>query len=379
MRNIVPVYDFQNRTLVINCENLKFKTLTLKYTGIMFQFAHINLLFLLSVIPVIFILFWFSNRRKKKILREFGEREIIGELMPDVSASRPVIKLILLTLALAFFILGIAGPQFGTKLQETKRKGIEIIIALDVSNSMLAQDIQPSRLERAKQAISNLVDRLRNDKIGVIVFAGEAFTQLPITTDYVSAKMFLSTISPKIISVQGTAIGAAINLAAKSFSPETKSGKAIVVITDGENHEDDAVGAATTAATEKGISVYTVGIGLREGAPIPVIADNGQKTFLKDQQGNVVISKLDEEMLQKIAAAGKGIYVRATNTEAGLNTIFNEINKLNKATFEARTYAEYADQFQWPMAMALVLLLLELIIIERKSKWSDKFRLFKVK
>ena len=345
----------------------------------MFQFAHINLLFLLLVIPVIIILFWLSNRRKRKLLREFGELEIIGQLMPDLSTSRPVIKLVLLLLALAFFILGIAGPQFGTKLLETKRKGIEIMIALDVSNSMMAQDIQPSRLERAKQSISSLVDRLRNDKIGVIVFAGEAFTQLPITTDYVSAKMFLSTISPKIISVQGTAIGAAINLAAKSFSPETKSGKAIIIITDGENHEDDAVGAATTAATEKGINVYTVGIGLREGAPIPVIADNGQKTFLKDEQGNVVISKLDEVLLQKIAAAGKGIYVRATNTEAGLNTIFDEINKLNKATFEAKTYADYADQFQWPMALALVLLLLELIIIERKSKWSEKFHLFQIK
>jgi len=344
----------------------------------MFQFAHYNLLFLLGLIPVIILLFWLSNIRKKKLLKDFGEHEIITQLMPERSVTRPVVKLTLLTLALAFFILGIAGPQFGNKLQENKRKGVEIIIALDVSNSMLAGDIQPSRLERAKQAISSLVDRLRNDKIGLVVFAGEAFTQLPITADYVSAKMFLSTISPKIVSVQGTAIGAAINLASKSFSPDTKSGKAIIVITDGENHEDDVIGAAT-AAHDQGIFVHTVGIGLPEGAPLPLVAENGQKTFLKDNEGNVVISKLDEALLQKVAAAGKGIYIRATNTEAGLNTIFDEINKMNKAEYKAKVYSDYTDQFQWPIGIALLLFLLELIILERKTKWSGKLNLFQIK
>jgi len=344
----------------------------------MFQFAHNELLFLLVLIPVIIILFWLSGRRKKKVLRDFGDYEIISQLMPEHSQSRPLIKLILISLALAFFILGIAGPQFGTKLQENKRKGVEIIIALDVSNSMLAGDIQPSRLERAKQAISSLVDRLRNDKIGLVVFAGEAFTQLPITADYVSAKMFLSNISPKIVSVQGTAIGAAINLAGKSFSPDTKSGKAIIVITDGENHEDDVIKAATDAR-EKGIFVHMVGVGLPEGAPIPVSTENGQKVFLKDNSGNVVISKLDESLLQQVAAAGKGIYVRATNTEAGLNTIFDEINKMNKAEFNTKVYSDYEDQFQWPIGMALFLFLMELIIVERKTKWSGKLHLFEIK
>jgi Ca-activated chloride channel family protein len=285
---------------------------------------------------------------------------------------------VILLVALAFFILGVAGPQFGTKLQETKRKGVEIVIVLDVSNSMLAGDLQPNRLERAKQAISSLVDRLRNDKIGLIVFAGEAFVQLPITTDYVSAKMFLSTISPKIVPVQGTAIGAAINLAAKSFSPDNKSGKAIIVISDGENHEDDVVGAAS-AASKNGINVDAVGVGLPEGAPIPLDANSGQRNFLKDENGNVVISKLDEALLQKVATAGNGTYIRATNADAGLNTILDEINKMTKEEYKAKVYSDYEDQYQWPMGLALLLLLMELIIFERKTKWSGKLHLFQIK
>jgi Ca-activated chloride channel homolog len=342
----------------------------------MFQFARIELLFFLFLLPVIIISFWLLNIRKKKLLHDFGDREIIEELMPEYSKTRPVIKLIILLLAFVFFILALAGPQFGTKLQETKRTGIEIIIALDVSNSMLAGDLQPNRLERAKQAISSLVDRLRNDKIGLIVFAGEAYVQLPITTDYVSAKMFLSTISPKTISVQGTAIGAAIDLASKSFSPDTKSGKAIIVISDGENHEDDAVGAASNASN-KGIKVYSVGIGFIEGAPIPL--DGSQHNFLKDENGNVIISKLDEELLNKVAVAGNGIYVRSTNSEVGLNKIMDELNRMNKAEYKAKIYSDYEDQYQWPLGIALLLLLTELIIFERKTKWSGNFHLFRIK
>jgi Ca-activated chloride channel family protein len=298
--------------------------------------------------------------------------------MPERSTSRPVAKLILLLSALFFFIFGLSGPQFGTKLRETKRKGVEIIIALDVSNSMMAEDIQPNRLERAKQAISKLVDQLRNDKIGLIVFAGEAFTQLPITTDYVSAKMFLSNISTNIVPVPGTAIGAAINLAEKSFTPEGKSDKAIIVITDGENHEDDAVGMATEARG-KGIFVHTIGIGLPQGAPIPTESGNNQKNYLKDNEGNVVISKLNEVLLQQIATAGNGIYIRATNTQIGLNTIFDEISKMNKTEYKAKRYAEYEDQFQWPFGIAILLLVIELLVLERRTKLFHKFHLFQVK
>ncbi len=344
----------------------------------MFQFDHSELLFLLSVIPLIVLLNWFSNKRRKKLLQDFGDLEIIEQLMPDRSKSRPVVKLILFLSALFFFILGLAGPQFGTKMRETKRKGVEIIIALDVSNSMLAEDIQPNRLERAKQSISKLVDQLRNDKIGLIVFAGEAFTQLPITTDYVSAKMFLSNITPNIVSVPGTAIGSAINLATKSFTPEGKSDKAIIIITDGENHEDDAVGAATSAR-EKGIFVHTIGIGLPKGAPIPIESGKNQKNYLKDNEGNVVISKLNEVLLQQIATAGSGIYIRATNTQIGLNTIFDEISKMNKTEYKAKRYSEYEDQFQWPIGIAILLLIIEMLVLERRTKLFHKIHLFQVK
>jgi Ca-activated chloride channel family protein len=272
----------------------------------------------------------------------------------------------------------LAGAEFGSKLQKSKRKGVEIIIALDVSNSMMAQDIQPCRLEKAKQAISKLVDKLGNDKIGLIVFAGEAYTQLPITTDYVSAKMFLSTISTKIVPVQGTAIGSAINLAVKSFTPDSKADKAIVVITDGENHEDDAV-AAAKVAWENHIHVHTIGVGLPQGAPIPIDEDGSQHNFIKDENGSVVISKLNEELLQEIASTGNGAYIRSTNADLGLNAIFKEINKMSKIEFETKIYSEYENQFQWLIGTAFLLLLLELIILERKTLWSAKLNLFQVK
>lgn len=340
----------------------------------MFQLAHPKILYLLLVIPMIILFYWLANRRKKALLKEFGEQSLMQELMPERSNSRPVFKLVILLIAVAFFILGLAGPEFGSKLQEKKHRGVEIIIALDVSNSMMAEDIQPSRLERAKQAISKLVDQMQNDRIGLIIFAGQAYTQLPITNDYVSAKMFLSTISTKSVPVQGTAIGAAINLSARSFTPDYKGDKAIILITDGENHEDDALGAAKAAA-ENGIIVHSIGVGLPQGAPIPI--EGQSKNYIKDNQGNVVISKLDEEMLSQIAAAGNGQYIRANNTQMGLNTIFERIKKMNKAEYQSKVYSEYENQFQWPMGIALLLLLLEVIILERKTRLSTRLQLFK--
>ncbi|MDP4210914.1 MAG: VWA domain-containing protein [Bacteroidota bacterium] len=341
----------------------------------MFQFAHPIFLYLLAVIPIILIFHSISAKRRKKLLADFGDTEIIRELMPEKSRTRPFFKLVLLLFAWAFFVFGIAGPQIGSKLRENKQKGIELIIALDVSNSMLAQDIQPSRLERAKQAISTLVGKMENDRLGLIVFAGQAFTQLPITNDYISAKMFLSNISTNSVPVPGTAIGAAINLASKSFSPNLKGDRAIIVITDGENHEDDAVEAAK-AAREKGIFVHTIGVGLPQGAPVPVEA--GSQNYIKDASG-VVISKLDEDMLQKIAAAGDGNYVRATNTQLGLNSIFESIKKMNQSEYSAKNYSDYEDQYQWPMAVAFLFLLIEAVIMERRTKWSRRLKLFQVK
>ena len=277
-------------------------------------------------------------------------------------------------LALAFIITGIARPQFGSKLKKVKREGVELIIALDVSNSMMAEDIQPNRLERAKRAISRLVDRLKDDKIGLIVFAGDAYTQLPITSDYNSAKLFLNAVNTQIVPKQGTAIGAAINLASRSFSPGGESSRAIIVITDGENHEDDAI-AEAEAAVEKGIVVHTIGMGLPSGSPIPILR-NGQTDYLKDRDGNVVVTKLNEQMMEQIAAAGSGIYVRANNAQVGLNTLFSEINDMEKQEMESRSYSEYDDQFQYFFAVGLLLILMEFIILERKNRYLKNVKLF---
>jgi Ca-activated chloride channel family protein len=288
-----------------------------------------------------------------------------------------MLKFAVLMLALAFIIAGIAGPQYGSKLKKVKREGIELIIALDVSNSMLAEDIQPNRLDRSKLAISRLVDKLKDDKIGLIVFAGDAYTQLPITSDYNSAKLFLNSVNTQIVPKQGTAIGAAIALAMRSFSPSSKANKAIIVITDGENHEDDAVSVAKSAV-ENGIVVHTIGMGLPQGSPIPVLR-NGAKEYLKDNQGNVVITKLDETMLEQIATAGDGVYVRANNAQVGLNTLFDEINKLEKTEMESLVYSDYEDQFQYFFAIGLFLILLEFVILERKNKFLKNIKLFAVK
>jgi Ca-activated chloride channel family protein len=344
----------------------------------MFRFGNPHNLYALIIIPALIALFIFFRIQRRKAIREFGNPEILAPLMPGASNSRPILKFAILMLALAFLITGISRPQFGAKLQKIKRKGIELIIALDVSNSMLAEDIQPNRLEKAKRAIARLTERLSNDKIGIIVFAGKAYTQIPITTDYTSAKMFLNSINTEIVPTQGTAIGAAIELAMKSFTPETESSKAIVVITDGENHEDDAVEMAKLAK-ESDIVVHTIGMGLPQGGPIPIFNSSGQKDFKRDQKGEVIVTKLDENMLQQIASAGGGEYVRANNTEVGINSIFDEINKMEKTELESRVYTDYNEQFFYFIAAAFALLLIEFMVMERKNKLFRNVRLFKEK
>ena len=340
----------------------------------MFRFANIEYLWGLLIIPLLALFFAWSRISRRRALKKFGQQEILGQLMPYSSGNRPVVKFIILMLALAFFIVGIARPQFGSKLKTEKREGVELMIALDVSNSMMAEDIQPNRLERAKRAISRLIDRLKDDKIGLIVFAGDAYTQLPITTDYNSAKLFLNSVNTQIVPKQGTAIGAAIDLARKSFTPNGETNKAIIIITDGENHEDDAL-ASAKAALDEGAIVHTIGMGLPSGSPIPVFR-NGQTDYLKDRDGNVVVTKLNEQMLEQIAATGGGIYVRANNAQVGLNALFDEINKMEKQEMETRTYSEYDDQFQYFFAVGLFLLLLEFVILERKNKYLKRIKLF---
>lgn len=341
----------------------------------LFRFANPDFLYLLLLLPVLVILFIIGGIRRKKAMRRLGNVETIRTLIPEMSVARPVVKFILQLLVLLAAIIVLSRPQFGSKIEDVKKEGVEVIIALDVSNSMLAEDIQPFRLERAKQAISRLVDNLENDRIGLIVFAGDAYTQIPVTTDYISAKMFLSSIGPEIVPKQGTAIGTAIELGIKSFSPGEGKSKAMVVITDGENHEDNPVNAAEEAA-RAGIIIHTIGIGSPGGVPIPMTT-GGRKDYLKDAEGNTVISKLDEEMLKKIAVTTNGTYVRASNTNIGLDEIFNDIRKMKTQELESTVYTEYNDQFQLFAAIALLLLLVDFIIMERRNRRMANIRLFK--
>ena len=338
----------------------------------MFRFANPEFLYLLFAIPVLIVIYIYAVVTRIKTLKKYGNPALISQLMPEVSTKRQHLKFWTLLAAISILIFVIAGPQFGSKLETVKRQGVEIMICLDVSNSMLSEDIRPNRLERAKQMLSRMIDSFTDDKVGLIVFAGDAFTQLPITSDYISAKMFLSSISPSMVSTQGTAIGAAINLALRSFTPNESSGKIILIITDGENHEDDAVRAALSAS-EKNIQVNVVGVGTPQGAPIPI---GGANNFLKDNAGNVVITQLNEQMCQDIAAAGKGIYVRADNTNAAIRTLQNEIDKMEKAELDSRIYSEFDEQFHTLAWIVLALLLIEFVIMERKSRIFSKVKLF---
>ena len=272
----------------------------------MFRFADPTYLYLLIILPFIAAFYIYSNYRRKRNIRKFGDPELLAKLMPEVSKYRPNVKFWLTFAALTLTIFLLARPQFGSKLETVKRKGVEVVIALDISNSMLAQDVTPSRLDKSKKLISKLVDEFDNDKVGLIVFAGDAFTQLPITSDYVSAKMFLESISPALITTQGTAIGKAIDVAMRSFTPQEGVGRAIVIITDGENHEGGAVEAAQEAA-KKGIRVFVLGVGSPDGAPIPI---EGTNEYRKDNSGNVIVTRLNEQMCQEIAKEGKGVYSR---------------------------------------------------------------------
>lgn len=341
----------------------------------MFKFAEPEYLFLLAIIPIMAVIFVYRRMKQRKSIRLFGDPEILAQLMPNVSTMRPVVKFSMQMIALFLIVVVLARPQFGTKTQEVKRQGIEVMIVLDISNSMMAQDIQPSRLDKSKQVLSRMIDQMENDKIGLVVFAGDAFTQLPITADYVSAKMFLNSISPKLIARQGTAIGSAIELAVNSFNATSKSSKAIVLITDGENHEDNAVEAAKLAQ-DKGIAVHVIGMGRPEGGPIPL---EGSMSFLKDNQGNVVVSRLNEEMCKEIALGGQGVYIRADNSNTAYRTIVDELDKLAKSEISATVFSDFNEQFQSFAILALLLLLIEYFVYERINKRLSRMKIFDLK
>lgn len=328
----------------------------------MIIFAAPHYLLLLLLIPFFFLGMglWLWGRRRR--LRRFGDEALVNELMPSWSRGKLWVRTVLLSLAFFFFVIGLSRPQIGAKLKDHKIKGAEIMIVLDVSNSMLAQDYSPDRLERAKLAISRITDKLKDDRIGLIVFAGTSFVQLPITSDYVSAKMFLNFISTESIPIQGTAIGDAISTAVRGFSAQSEHSRAIIVITDGENHEDDAVAAAKQAA-EAGIKVYTIGVGSADGQPIPM---NGE--LLKDKDGNIVVTRLDEETLRKVASAGGGAYVHAGNDEFGLTPIISDIRKMEDEEYNSVVFEEYNEQFMYFLGIALVFFVLEMLVGDRRAR-----------
>lgn len=339
----------------------------------MFRFGEPLYLYLLLILPFLIAFYLYTNYRRRKKLRQYGDPELMAHLMPEVSKYRPDIKFYLVTAALAMVIFMLARPQFGSKMETVKRQGVETVVALDISNSMLAKDVTPSRLEKSKKLVSRLVETFNNDKVAMIVFAGEAFTQLPITSDYISAKMFLETISPSLITTQGTDIRGAIDLAMKSFTPNEGVGRAIVLITDGENHEGGAVEAAKQAA-DKGIRVFVLGVGSPEGSPIPV---EGTNDFRKDKDGNVVVTRLNEQMCQEVAKAGNGMYVRVDNTNNAERALNAEINKLAKADVETQIYTEFDEQFDVLAWIALILLAADLMLLNKKNRHFRNIKLFK--
>ena len=339
----------------------------------MFRFANIEMLWWLITIPVFVIAYIVYTKRKQRQLTEFGDPELMAQLMPDASKSRPIWKFSLLILALILLIVAAARPQYGQKEKTVKRQGIEVMVALDISNSMLAEDVAPNRLDRAKQMLSKMRDNMVDDKVGLVVFAGDAFTQLPITCDYVSAKMFLNTISPTLIPTQGTAIGAALQTAITSFgAQESEAGRAIILITDGENHEDDAI-AAAKKANELGMQVFVIGIGKPEGAPIP---KPGTNDYFKDRAGQVVVSRLNEEMCQQIAVAGNGAYVRCDNTNTAMRALQQELDRIATTELESTVYADYNEQYQSFVLIALLLLAIEFFILSRKNHRLTRMDLF---
>ena len=343
----------------------------------MLRYGNVEFLYILAIIPLLIIASYFFNKWQKKSISKFGDPDIVSQLMKDYSSSRKNIKNSLFILSILFLIIGISNPQIGTKMEEVKREGVDLMIAVDLSYSMMSEDIKPNRLERAKQAISRLIDKLEGDRIGLVVFAGEAYVQLPITTDYSAAKLFLSTLNINLIPTQGTKIGTAIDLCVKSFDQENNQNKAIIIITDGENHDEEAISSAKKAY-EQNIFIHTLGMGLAKGGPIPIYNKNGSTSeFRKDRDGNIIITKLNETVLKDIAQAGNGTYIRANNSKSGLSVLFEEINKMDKKEIGTMVFTNYKDRFQIFIGISLILLIFNLLILSRKNNWVSTINIFK--
>ena len=341
----------------------------------MFKFEHEIYFYGLALIPVMALLamiYFISNRRK---LAKLGDSNLITQLTPFKAKRKRTLKVFIFLLAFTSLILAICNLQTGSKLTEVKREGADIIVCIDVSNSMLAQDLTPNRLTRAKYALEKMIDGLEGDRLGLVIFAGEAYVQLPITTDYSAAKLFLESISTGMVPVQGTNLAAAITKASESFSNDQGKNKAIILITDGENHESEAVEAAEICG-KKGIMINTIGIGSNNGVPIPLMENGVIKGYRKDKQGQTVVTKLNSDLLKVIAGKANGVFVQASQADVGLGAVLNKIGELDKAQLENKMYTDYEDQFQWFIALTLILLLIDFLITERLNEWFRKLKLF---
>lgn len=342
----------------------------------MFRFENISFFYGFILIPfmLMIVIFYFINRKRKLSL--IGDSNLISQLTPYSSKRKKIIKVILFTIGFSSLIMAIVNLQTGSKLKLEKREGADLIVCLDVSNSMLAQDLSPNRLTRAKFALEKMIDLLEGDRLGIVIFAGEAYVQLPITTDYQAAKMFLESINPNMINVQGTNIAAAIKKAESAFGSDQGKHKAIILITDGENHEPEAIEAAKES-NDNGIMINTIGIGSEKGVPIPISENTNIKTYRKDKNGQTIVTKLNSELLISIADKANGVYVHATNSDLGLNDVLKKINELEKNKIESKSYSDYESQYQWFLLLALILFLIEFLISERVSNWYKKINLFK--
>lgn len=336
----------------------------------MFKFENETYLYALLLVPIFILLYWLATRWRNNAIQQFGDTTLVGRLMPDFAPAKHRNKFLLYLTAFAFIVVGLANPQIGTKLEKIKRKGIDVIVAIDVSKSMLAEDVKPSRLERSKQLVSRLIENMTDDRVGIVVFAGNAYLQMPLTVDYTAAKLFMQTINTDIVPTQGTAIAEAIELAIGSYPEEDKKHRALIVISDGENHEDGVEDMAQRASDE-GIKVFTLGIGSEKGGRIPVIRNGRKVDYKRNNNGQIVVSKLNQQMMKDIAKATNGNYFHIQGLRSETDQVLTALNDIEKRDFEDRVITDYADQFQYFVGIALLLILIEFFVSERKSGWFN--------
>ena len=335
-------------------------------------------LYLLFIVPILVLLFLYNQYWKRKKQREFGDLELVKKLSPEKSVFKPILKLVVMLLALVGLILGLVNPKIGTKMETVKREGIDIVFAMDVSKSMLAEDVAPSRLEKSKQIVSQIINQLGSDRIGIVAYAGSAFPVLPITTDYGVAKMFLQSMNTDIVSSNGTSLDEAIKMSATYFDEKSKTSKLLILISDGEDHSEGAEDAAEEA-TKLGMKIITIGVGTEKGSTIPLRVNGVVESFKRDNNNEVVITKLNKEGLTTIAKATKGGYVDGNNTKVVLDYVKNALDNIQKTEFESTQMANFQSQFQWFLGFAFVLLFLDVFLLERKTKWVQKMNLFNEK